>query len=82
MYDPKTGTFLRPDPLGFDSGDYNLFRYCRNNPINLTDPSGLQSESELPDAARMAIYHRRLRLEIDLMKSEMIGNTEELAALR
>jgi hypothetical protein len=23
-----------------DAGDYNLFRYCHNDPIDLTDPMG------------------------------------------
>ena len=34
------GRFLSLDPLGFDSGDYNLYRYALNNPTNLTDPTG------------------------------------------
>lgn len=42
-YDPKIGRFLSEDPWGFAAGDANLYRYCRNNPINLTDPSGLCS---------------------------------------
>src|SRR5437660_1594943 len=32
---------LSEDPKGFDAGDYNLFRYCKNDPEDLTDPSGL-----------------------------------------
>lgn len=39
-YDPATGRFLTKDPLGFASGDGNLFRYAGNNPINRVDPSG------------------------------------------
>ncbi|RLC79879.1 MAG: hypothetical protein DRJ03_22670 [Chloroflexi bacterium] len=40
MYSPPLGRFLSQDPLGFDAGDYNLYRYAFNNPTNLTDPSG------------------------------------------
>jgi RHS repeat-associated protein len=40
VYSPDLGRFLSLDPLGFDSGDYNLYRYVENNPLNLTDPSG------------------------------------------
>ena len=29
------------DPMGFDAGDPNLYRYVANNTINSTDPSGL-----------------------------------------
>jgi hypothetical protein len=28
-------------PLGFEGGDVNLYRYVRNSPTNLTDPTGL-----------------------------------------
>jgi RHS repeat-associated protein len=39
---PAMGVFLQPDPLGFGGGDSNLYRYCANNPVNRTDPFGLQ----------------------------------------
>lgn len=29
------------DPLGFEAGDANFYRYVRNDPINYVDPSGL-----------------------------------------
>jgi RHS repeat-associated protein len=41
-YDPNTGTFLSPDPIGFAGGDPNLYRYVGNNPVNAVDPTGLQ----------------------------------------
>ena len=41
FYDPATGRFLSKDPIGFESGDMNLFRYVNNSPINGRDPSGL-----------------------------------------
>jgi RHS repeat-associated protein len=40
-YYPGLGRFLSEDPKGFDAGDYNLFRYCKNDPEDLTDPTGL-----------------------------------------
>jgi RHS repeat-associated protein len=39
--DYGTGQFASPDPLGFAAGDENLYRYVGNNPVNRTDPSGL-----------------------------------------
>ena len=40
MYDPKLGRFLQTDPIGYDAGDMNLYRYCGNNPLNSKDPLG------------------------------------------
>jgi RHS repeat-associated protein len=39
-YHPGLGRFMSEDPKGFDAGDYNLFRYCKNDPEDLTDPMG------------------------------------------
>jgi RHS repeat-associated protein len=45
-YRPGIGRFMSEDPKGFDAGDYNLYRYCHNDPWDLTDPMGLVWESE------------------------------------
>ena len=42
-YDPATGRWMSQDPLGFDAGDSNLYRYVANKPTNATDSSGLDS---------------------------------------
>jgi RHS repeat-associated protein len=41
MYHPELGRFLQPDPKHFGAGDYNLYRYCHNDPVNRADPMGL-----------------------------------------
>ena len=38
--DVDTGRWLSRDPIGFDGGDWNLYRYVRSKPTVLTDPSG------------------------------------------
>jgi hypothetical protein len=43
-YHPDLGRFMSEDPKLFDPGDYNLFRYCHNDPIDLTDPMGTEGE--------------------------------------
>jgi RHS repeat-associated protein len=42
-YNPVLGRFMSEDPKGFDAGDYNLFRYCHNDPLDMTDPMGLEA---------------------------------------
>jgi len=40
-YDSQIGRFLSEDPVGFQGGDNNVYRYSFNDPVNLEDPSGL-----------------------------------------
>jgi RHS repeat-associated protein len=40
-YDPTTGRWTSQDPLGFEAGDSNLYRYVRNHATSFRDPSGL-----------------------------------------
>jgi RHS repeat-associated protein len=40
LYQPELGRFLQPDPKQFAAGDYNLYRYCHNDPVNKSDPTG------------------------------------------
>ncbi|MGF1486956.1 MAG: RHS repeat-associated core domain-containing protein [Prochloraceae cyanobacterium] len=39
-YNPAIGRFISIDPIGFEAGDVNLYRYVNNSPTNFTDPSG------------------------------------------
>ena len=38
-YDPATGTFLSPDPLGYQDSS-NLYAFCAGDPVNNSDPTG------------------------------------------
>ncbi len=42
-YNPFTGRFLQTDPIGYKDG-MNMYRYCKNSPLTLRDPSGLWTE--------------------------------------
>ena len=39
-YDPKTGRYLMPDPIGLEGG-VNPWPYAQNNPVNFTSPFGV-----------------------------------------
>ena len=41
-YDPKTGRYIEPDPIGLKGGA-NVYSYALNNPLKYTDPKGLES---------------------------------------
>jgi RHS repeat-associated protein len=38
----STSRWLTEDPISFKGGDWNLYRYVKNNPMSWVDPSGLQ----------------------------------------
>ena len=37
----KAALYVTRDPIGYEQGDANLYRYCGNNPVAPTDPTGL-----------------------------------------
>jgi hypothetical protein len=43
VYSAELGRFLQTDPIQFDAGDVNLYRYVSNYPTNLIDSSGLSA---------------------------------------
>ena len=40
-YDPETGRYLSPDPIGLEGG-LNLYAYVENDPVNWVDKEGLK----------------------------------------
>jgi RHS repeat-associated protein len=64
-YDSATGRFTSQDPLGFDGGDENLYRYGANQPTTEIDPSGLLSfhPTKIPSALYLDICIKLNRIQ-------------------
>jgi RHS repeat-associated protein len=46
VYSPTLGRWLSNDPIGFEAGDVNTFRYVGNGPGEKLDPDGLQERRD------------------------------------
>ncbi len=53
-YDPRTGRYVEPDPVGLYGG-LNSYAFVKNNPITRIDPLGLKSEKRLMTLDEAAI---------------------------
>ena len=58
MYAPAWGRFMQADPIGYAGGS-NLYRYVRNDPLNLPDPMVL----------RLTVPSRRLAAQAAMGRS-------------
>lgn len=48
-YSPRFHRFISEDPLGYTGGDFNFYSYAMNDPINYTDPLGLDAVDNFAD---------------------------------
>jgi RHS repeat-associated protein len=53
-YDPTTGRYITPDPIGLEGG-INLFAYVENNPLLSIDPFG--DQNRIPFPSNPAVYN-------------------------
>ena len=73
-YDPQLCTFISPDSVvqsQYDPQSLNRYSYCRNNPINNTDPTGHRMEPMFDDYGGGYSYSSRLDLS---WRNSSIGN--------
>jgi RHS repeat-associated protein len=60
--DAKMGRWTSQDPLGFDAGDADLYRYVGNDPTNGVDPTGLVPASTVAPIRPVGDPSLRLRV--------------------
>jgi RHS repeat-associated protein len=56
-YSPTMGRFIERDPIGFEAGDSNWYRFVANEATVKTDPSGLcELDPDVTGPCRLMIY--------------------------
>ena len=66
-FDPGVGRFISEDPIGFRSGDANLYRYVGNNSLNLIDPDGKEPVKQYAGTLSDFLY------TINVISSRKVG---------
>ena len=82
-YDASVGSWINEDPIGFEGGDANLYRYCGNDPVNAADSGEYGSDddnrSEAPSKRGYHGGHREHRgrgRKVEIGRSERGGTVD------
>ena len=70
-YDPNTGRWLSQDPIGFNAGDSNLYRYVGNEVTKYVDPDGLEETDPALNDARSTMVEEEYGCGIRIESLEL-----------
>jgi len=79
-YDLNVGRFLTEDPVGFNAGP-NFYRYVRNNPALLIDPTGLITTLPPDPRQNTVVCKEHGRMGIQLGNLATLGGPKEIECL-
>jgi RHS repeat-associated protein len=75
-YHPGLGRFMSEDPKLFDAGDYHLFRYCHNDPVDFTDPMGLEDIAISRDLDKLGVQASINSLRAAIAAKDGMGRSQ------
>jgi RHS repeat-associated protein len=73
-YDAATGRWISQDPIGFDAGDSNLYRYSGNISVVNIDPSGLQTPAVTDESFEASSNVTKAIKEKTMTNNDKYGN--------
>ena len=75
-YDPRTGTWLSPDPIGYQDSA-NLYAYAAGDPVNGRDPTGEDSYDD-----KLQAYTAWYGSQVDAISQKRKGLSEQIRRQR
>ncbi|MBC2711714.1 MAG: PKD domain-containing protein [Desulfosarcina sp.] len=79
-YDHWLGRFISEDPTGFEGGDFNLYRYVNNSPLNGTDPTGECAMKEYAELMCTALSSASFGSAVSDQILELFGAVNDVLA--
>jgi RHS repeat-associated protein len=70
-YNPQTGQFTQPDPIGL-AGGLNSYGFAAGDPVSYSDPYGLSAQSACPPLCN-ELNPRHLEIEVDRAENATLG---------